>query len=131
MSGQSYFGQSGSDVLQFGFKINCLAHTDIRVNVVPLRAKQALGGGGVEVRFYTYSTSALERGGRGDGQRHAPEALPPAKIHCTHCIRCGVGLRAATDGSGKSRPHLIYINNYQFLFSFPKAPVPVAARSKA
>ena len=38
------------------------------------------------------------------GQRHAPAALPPGKIHGTHFIGVWVGLRAGLDWCGKSRP---------------------------
>jgi len=38
------------------------------------------------------------------GQSHAPAALPPGKIWCTHCIGGWVGPRASQDGCGKSRP---------------------------
>jgi hypothetical protein len=43
------------------------------------------------------------------GQRHAPDALPPGKRPCAHCVGGWVGPRAGLDGCGKSMSYK-YVN---------------------
>ena len=53
-----------------------------------------------------FLTPALDGGGGGvGGQRQVPAALPPGKIHGTHCVGGSLGPRAGLDVCGKPRSH--------------------------
>ena len=114
-SGQSYCGRSSSIVLWFGFKPNCPAYTDIKIKVVPLHAKQALRG----IRGTVLQILDIDaRTGWWWWSTSSSGSFTPWKESLYPLHRRRSGSHSHSDGSGKSRPHRIYINNWPFLYSF-------------